>query len=173
MISCEWMTERMPAAAHGRAQWTGEEAAHLEKCPECAAEWRLIAAARRLGESATQRLRPDSVSRSVMGRLAEARHHRFRLRLGVIGSLAAAALVALVVWSGPYGRGSAGKSGGGAAPPVLQLPLAELESLDEGQLTTVLEGLEAPLGAEATPEAPALGDLQDSELERVLRSLEG
>lgn len=62
---------------------------------------------------------------------------------------------------------------GGAAVPGLQLPLAELESLDEGQLTTVLEGLEAPLGAEATPEAPALGDLQDSELERVLRSLEG
>jgi anti-sigma factor RsiW len=173
MISCEWMADRMPAVAHGRAEWTGEEAAHLMTCPACAADWRLIAAARRVGDSATRRLQPEAVSRSVLRRLAEARRHRLRRRLGVIGSLAAAALVTLVLWSGRYGRGSAGESGAGTAVPVLQLPLAELESLNEGQLTTVLEGLEAPLGAEATMETPALGDLQDSELERVLRSLEG
>ena len=59
------------------------------------------------------------------------------------------------------------------AAGVLTLPLAELDSLDVGQLQAVLDGLDSPVG-EATPgEAPSFGDLDDSQLERVLRSLEG
>jgi hypothetical protein len=92
--------------------------------------------------------------------------------MGLIGSLAAAALVTLVVWT-DQNRSHPVQGGGDVTGQAFQLPLAELESLDAGELTTVLEGLEAPLGAEATPEAPGLGDLQDTELERVLRSLEG
>lgn len=172
MINCESMTDRMPLIAHGRAEWTGEEEAHLARCPACAAEWQLIAAARRLGDSAVRRLDPDLAGRAVLARLAKEQRHRSWRRMGLMGSLAAAALVALVVWSGPDRNGPA-EARGVSAAEGLQLPLAELESLDEGELMAVLQGLESPLGAEATPEAPALGDLQDSELERVLRSLEG
>lgn len=53
------------------------------------------------------------------------------------------------------------------------MPLAELESLDEGQLEAVLDGLEAPLTEGGAVAPPALGDLDDAGLERVLRSLEG
>ena len=171
MINCEWMTDRMALVANGRAEWTGEEETHLAQCQACAAEWRLLATARRLGDSAARRLEPDRVSRAVLGRLARERQHRHWRRMGLIGSLAAAALVAAIVWTGPRRSGPVGDRITSAR--AFQLPLAELESLNEAQLSAVLEGLEAPLGGEATPEAPALGDLQDSELERVLRSLEG
>jgi anti-sigma factor RsiW len=170
MINCESMTDRMPVVAHGRAEWTREEEAHLAECQACAAEWRLIATARRLGDSAAGRLTPDSVGRAVVGQLTRERRHRLWRRAGVVGSLAAAALVVLLVW-GTAHRGITGGTTGVVAG--LQLPLAELEGLDEGELTAVLEGMEAPLGGGASPEAPALGDLQNSELERVLRSLEG
>jgi hypothetical protein len=172
MIDCNVMTDRMVPVAHGRAAWTDEEEAHLARCPDCAAGWRLVAAARQHGDSATRRLESARVSREVLARLDRERGHRRWRRMGLIGSLAAAALVTLVVWT-DQNRSHPVQGGGDVTAQAFQLPLAELESLDAGELTTVLEGLEAPLGAEATPEAPGLGDLQDTELERVLRSLEG
>ena len=171
MINCEGMTDRMPLVAHGRAEWTGEEATHLEECPDCASEWRLVVAARRLGDTGARSLDPDQVSGAVLGRLAREHRHRYWRRMGVIGSLAAAALVTAIVWLGPYRRVSAAARVASAG--VFQLPLAELDGLDDSALVIVLDGLEPPLAEEATPAAPALGDLQDSELERVLRSLEG
>jgi hypothetical protein len=172
MIDCQSMTDRMVAVAHGRAVWTDEEAAHLARCPDCAAGWRLVAAARQHGDSAARRLEPARVSREVLARLDLERGRRRWRRMGLIGSLAAAALLTLVVWT-DGNRGQPVQGGGADAAQSFELPLAELESLDPGELTTVLEGLESPLGAEAPPEAPGLGDLQDSELERLLRSLEG
>jgi len=172
MIDCRSMTDRMVPVAHGRAAWTGEEAAHLASCPDCAAGWRLVAAARQHGDSAARRLEAARVSREVLARLDLERGRRRWRRMGLIGSLAAAALVALVVWT-DRNRSHPVQGGGAVTAQLFQFPLAELESLDAGELSTVLEGLEAPLGAEATPEAPGLGDLQDTELERVLRSLEG
>jgi hypothetical protein len=169
MINCEWMTDRIPLVAHGRAEWTDEEAAHLRACPGCASEWRLVEAARGLGTTGARRQDPGQVSRAVLG-AREHRHRRWR-RMSLIGSLAAAALVAAAVWLGPFRRGPAGDSGVSAR--VFQLPLAELEGLDDGALSAVLDGLDAPLGEAATPAVPRLGDLQAPELELVLRSLEG
>ncbi len=84
--------------------------------------------------------------------------------------LAAAATVAIVVWTT---RPNDGSMVAATAPAEFHLPLAELENLDSLQLQSVLDGLDAPIGAGANSDAPPLGDLENSELERVLRSLEG
>ena len=45
--------------------------------------------------------------------------------------------------------------------------------LDGDQLQAVLEALDPPLGATGGGPSPSFGELDDSQLERVLRSLEG
>ena len=92
---------------------------------------------------------------------------------GLVGLAAAAALAIMV--STADRRGPGGDAGSMVAVETdgFHLRLAELESLDEAELEAILDGLEVPLseGAGGTP--PALGDLNDTQLERVLRSLEG
>ncbi len=172
MTPCEQVTERMVAVAHGAGAFTGEEAAHLAACPDCALEWRLVQAAGRLGGREAARVDPARVSDAVLGELrAERRRHQW-IRRGALAGLAAAAALVLMVRTG----GRAPTPGGelpGVATAGLYVPLAELESLDEGQLEAVLEGLEAPLTEGGAVAPPALGDLDDAQLERVLRSLEG
>ncbi|MBK8005811.1 MAG: sigma-70 family RNA polymerase sigma factor [Gemmatimonadetes bacterium] len=53
------------------------------------------------------------------------------------------------------------------------LPLAELDQADAEVLEAVLDQLDAPVGEGSSMDAPSLGDLDDTQLERVLRSLEG
>jgi hypothetical protein len=169
MSECERLTDRMIAVAHGGPGWNADEAAHLSRCPDCSAEWRLIQAAQRLGESAAGRIDPAQVSRLVAQRMATRRQWH---RAGWVGLLAAAAAVVLIVWGG---RGPVARETIAAAArnTEFHLPLAELDSLDAGQLQSVLDGLDAPIGSDASPDVPALGDLESPELERILRSLEG
>lgn len=166
MIDCEHLTDKMPVVVHGGAVWTDEEADHLRDCPSCATEWRVVQAAGRLASSVGDRIDPAVVSRRVFDGVAAA-HRRRALRWA---GLAAAAVIILLVWTrGPsFGPGTPTADDG-----AFRLPLAELESLDTGQLRAVLEGMDGPLGGSATPDAPGLGDLENAELERVLRSLEG
>jgi hypothetical protein len=56
---------------------------------------------------------------------------------------------------------------------AFRIPVAELDSLDNGELESVLQDLDAPLGAGTLNSTPGLGDLDDVQLERLLRSLEG
>jgi hypothetical protein len=172
MIPCELMTDRMVPVAHGRSEWTAEQRAHIATCPACRAEWDLVATARRLGSPAGA-LDARSVGRAVVGRLARERRMRPWKRAGWIGALAAAAAIAIVVYRQAVPGGTTPGKRLAAAGAEFRLPLAELDSLNAGELTTVLEQMDAPLGASASPELPGLGDLQDTELERVLRSLEG
>lgn len=51
--------------------------------------------------------------------------------------------------------------------------MAELDALDEDQLQAVLEHLDAAAGSLDGGVEPRMGDLDDQQLERVLRSLEG
>jgi len=177
-VGCEQMAERMPEVAHGGGSWSELEMAHLTTCPECQAEWQLLQRAGRLGESAAARIDPDRVSSAV---LAEVRRRRVRdrWRRGAwVTGLAAAAAVLLVVWMGT-GKESgpmANRVDSGATAPVelgFQLPLSELEALDSTQLQAVLDGLDAPVGEVSPGPAPSFGELDDTQLERVLRSLEG
>ncbi len=172
MTSCEQVTERMVAVAHGAGAFTVEEQAHLAGCADCAREWRLVQAAGRLGDRAAGRLEPARISNAVLGQLQAERRRSRWIRRGALAGLAAAAALVLMVRTG----GPAPVTGGdrpGIATAGLYVPLAELESLDEGQLEAVLEGLEAPLTEGGAVAPPALGDLDDAQLERVLRSLEG
>ena len=169
MIDCETMTDRMTLVAHGRATWSVAEEAHLASCSGCSAEWRVVQEAARLGTGVAERIDPAHTSRMVLVRLAAERRRR-RWTRG-LGLLAAAAAAAIIVWAGKPGRHRADVAA--SAGNEFQLPLAELEGLDAGQLQSVLEGFEAPLGGNSSPDGSGLGELKDYELERVLRSLEG
>jgi hypothetical protein len=167
---CEVLRERMPDVAHGAGTWTEAEEAHLAGCAECAAEWRLVRTALHLGDAAARRVDPARLAAAVaMGVVRERRVTRWK-RVGWLSGLAAAATVALVVW-----RGSTPNDAPAMGDTVAEylLPLAELESLDETQLQAVLDALDAPLSDGGSAGGPTLGDLTDTQLERVLRSLEG
>jgi hypothetical protein len=174
MIHCEAMSDRMVAVAHNRATWGPEESGHLASCADCAAEWRLVQTASSLGGAGVHHLDAGEVGRTVLDRLSVARLRARRWRrVGWTVGLAAAATIAALVWVGPRrGPGLEGENPTIAAENF-ELPVTELYELDAGQLQAVLDQLDAPLGSATSPEAPALGDLKASELERVLRSLEG
>ena len=166
MTSCEEMLDRMPAVALGAAQWTEEEAQHLAGCASCQAEFSLVQGAKTLGSQAAA-LDVERLGVAVLARLRpERRTSRWR-RAGWVTGLAAAAAVVLVVW----GRGP--HKTGGPVHEAFRIPVAELDSLDNRELESVLEDLDAPLGDGSLNGSSGLGDLDDGQLERVLRSLEG
>ena len=166
MTSCEEMLERMPAVALGEAQWTEEETTHLAGCTSCQAEWSLIQKAVAVGGQVPLDL--EKTGAAVIGRLRDERRERRLRRVGLLSGLAAAAAVALVVWSRVPHRAERT-----TIPDAFWIPVAELDSLDNGELQSVLQDLDAPLGAGTLNITPGLGDLDDVQLERLLRSLEG
>ncbi|MDX2119643.1 MAG: hypothetical protein SF070_01125 [Gemmatimonadota bacterium] len=174
MSPCELLSDRMVQVAAGTADWAPAEAAHLATCADCGAEWRLVQVARRLGAEAARRTNAASVSRQVLATLAGERRRRRRFRVGGLVGLAAAAALAIMVSTADR-RGDGGGAGSMAVVEAagLQLRLAELESLNEAELEAILAGLDLPLSEGAGGAPPALGDLDDTQLERVLRSLEG
>lgn len=177
-IDCGLLSDKMPGVAHGEASWTTEESAHLTACFACASEWRLIQRAVHLGDGAAAGLDTAGLSASIMAQVARrGRQDRFTRNAWYTG-LAAAAAIALVVFTGRGGhRGQVGPVvDSGVAPAVdmsFHLPLSELESLDPDQLQSVLDGLDTPIGEVEPGPAPTFGELDDTQLERVLRSLEG
>ncbi len=158
MITCEQLSDRMPAVQAGRDPWSPGEAAHLASCPACAEEWRLVQAAASIGAG-----RPapatDHLASSVLARVrADAARARRQARIiGGLAGLAAAAALALVVVR-PWSAGPA--SPVAAAPVVFALPLAELEDATDDELRAVLATFD-----------PAIGDAQS--LGEDLRSLDG
>ncbi len=175
-IDCEMLSEKMPEVAHGTAGWTPEESAHLSTCFSCAAEWRLIQRAAHLGDGAAAGLDAGALSSSILAQVSKrGRRDRFTRNAWYTG-LAAAAAVALVVYSGRGPKpGSIGpdSASSGVVDVSFHLPLSELETLNAEQLQAVLDGLDAPVGEVNPDPAPSFGDLDDTQLERVLRSLEG
>lgn len=172
MNDCESVQDRIPLVASGLAEWDAEESAHLATCASCAAEWRIVATARRLSDAAALRVDPARVSRAVLQGLgAERRAARWR-RGGWFAGLAAAAVLIVMVRAGTR-QTTTGTDTIQPASTALHVPLAELEALSAEELQSVLDGLDEPLGSGAAPDAPHLGDLDDHQLERVLRSLEG
>ena len=167
MSDCMHLSDRMIEVLHSGSRWTADEAAHLAGCRDCAGEWKVLQAARALGGAAGDRIDPERLGPRVLAGLAQARRHARWRWVGWVGGLAAAAAITLLVWN-PRGRGS-----GPTEPPGLAAPLAELEGLNARQLEGLLNAFDAPLGSDASTDAPALGDLGDEELERVLNTLEG
>ena len=173
MIDCEMLVDKMPLVLHGQAAWTPEEAAHLLDCAECASTWRLVGAAPRIGTVAAAAVDIPRLTRQLHERLARERRARRRNRTGWLTGLAAAAVLSLMVWRGGRQEPVAMPTVATAAGAGFEVPLAELEALDGDQLQAVLEALDAPLGSADGGPTASFGDLDDSQLERVLRSLEG
>jgi predicted anti-sigma-YlaC factor YlaD len=166
MTTCERLSDRMPEVAQGRARWTVEESVHLAACAECRAEWDLVAATIRLGSKAPQVGPPDAIATVVLRRVTEDRRSRGRRRLWGLGVAAAAALGG-VIWTGD-------RPEPGASPvATIENTTPDTEPLENGELDSMFEALDASqLGASAL-EVPSLDDLDTNELEQVLRTLEG
>lgn len=170
MSECDAIQDRMPAVALGISAWNNVEARHVASCAECVQEWRLV----QVGSALQSRTVIDA-DRAVINVLARLRAgpeaaqpiHRIPWRGGLIGLLAAAASVALVIWAP---RRVADGADGVAGTAIELAVLPELQRLNDSELEVVLQSL-GPTTADAAPGAvPHLEDLTDRELEQLLSS---
>lgn len=172
MIECEAMRERMPGMASGTVEWTDADAAHLAACTDCALEWRVLKATAAL--PARPVLDVERIAAEVTRRLREAPAEpvvvrRLPWRGAVIGLLAAAASVALILSAPQLKRQSPDGVGGATALAILP----ELQGLDDSELELLLQSL-GPTASDAAPGlVPHLEDLTDRELEQLLHSKGG
>lgn len=173
MSDCEWLSDRMPVVALGRAAWTPDEIRHLNECGSCQREWELIQAASRLGDEAGLSLDPALIATAVVGRLARDRAGRLRRRAWSFAGLAAAAAVAAALWTGGLESGPSKTTPATEVAGRISIPLPELESLEPAELDSVLQTMDEPTVNGSIGDDPALGDLNTDELERVLDSWEG
>jgi len=196
MTACTLLSDRIPDVVAGRSHWTADEEHHLAGCPECRAEWDLVSAAAHLTGD-YRPADPAGTAAAVIERLRTARsRHDGRRPVWVSALLAAAAVAALVVWSGA-GRGSpvrpASPPGLAAVPPIApaapsprsaapsdsadEFPLPELDSLSTEALDSMLHVLDEPLARAAAWELPDLGDgsgdAGDQLLEHAITGREG
>ena len=170
MIDCAAMQDRMPDVALGAGAWTDAEAGHLLTCADCALEWRIVRAG--AGLHADTIVPADRIATLVMTRLREAPPEprairRIPWRGTLVGLIAAAASVILVLGA-PRLRTS-GSTGISDSATLAVLP--ELQGLDDGQLETVLKGLDSgPIDAVVPGQMPHLEDLTDAQLEQLLHT---
>jgi hypothetical protein len=167
MTECHHLSDRMPAVAHGRAHWTAADEAHLSRCADCRAEWDLVRAAGRIGGGLPPLGDRDGLAADVLRRVAEAPEIGApRRALRWAGGLAAAAALALAVWSGALRQEPGGPEGPGGVAVAA-------ESLSTAQADSLLDVEEPQLAGWSMLETPTLGDLDEDELERLLRTWEG
>jgi hypothetical protein len=159
----------MPAVAHGLATWAAPDLAHLAACPVCAAAWRVVQAAPRIGDRVAAGLDTTRLADRVRSGLRAQRRAARWKRAGWLAGLAAAAGVALLLWQG----GATRSSERARLASGYVLPLAELDGLGAVELEDVLESLDLPFGQGSGIEVPGLSDLDGAQLERLLHSLEG
>jgi predicted anti-sigma-YlaC factor YlaD len=173
MITCEAVSDRMPAAASGRSEWTAEERAHLASCSECATEWALVSSVSRLGREATAN--ESMLTAQVLERVRQARwEDRRRVlvrRTAQLAGLAIAAVLLLVLLPGkrltPVDPGAVAVTAGPA-----ELQLAELDDAAPAELEMVLAEFDEPAVPASSLDGPDLDGLNLSQVERALRSWE-
>lgn len=171
MSDCVSLSDRMPAAALGRAEWTADEARHLEECRSCRTEWELVQVASRLGDGLIASHDTRETARAVLDRLKYRKAAR-PPRVWTLAGLAAAAAIVAAVWIGRSPQQGPNPETGSVVVG-LQLPLPELESLQSAELDTVLRSMDESLAGGPPAEFPVLEDLEIDELQRVLDSWEG
>jgi hypothetical protein len=166
MTDCHHLSDRIPAVALGRDRWTTEDEAHLARCPDCRAEWDLVRAAGRIGGGLPWLADRSDLAAAVLRRVADAPATKPRRRaLRWAGGLAAAAVVALAVWTGAAREPRPPTGTAAVEAPVGPLSTAQVDSLLDAEV--------APLAGWSMLETPTLGDLDEDELERLLRTWEG
>ena len=171
MIDCAELTDRMADVRHGREVWTDAEAAHLADCPKCAAEWRLVDAGAALHSDLA--ISPDRIRAAVLERLRREPTTVVR-RIPWRGvTLAITGIAAALVLFFALPRQQA------AAPPtsaavVATTPLIpELNDLSDSELESVVQMLQASVNDGGAGGLPRLGDLDETQLEQLLRAEEG
>ena len=98
MIQCDGLSDRMPEVALGRSTWRADEQAHLDACPDCQAEWRLVQTTSRLGASLPPLRSPEVMTAGILGRLSgERAAARSRRWTWMAAGLAAAAAIVIAV----------------------------------------------------------------------------
>jgi hypothetical protein len=138
----------MPVVALGRAEWTPDQVQHLRGCASCQEEWQLVQQSSRLGHAIGLGLAGAATSEALLQRLAGDRIKRGRRRSWSSAGLAAAATVAIAVWTGSPGTGPAHQ----ASAIVAGLPMAlpELDDLQPAELDSVLQTMDEPAPADST-----------------------
>jgi hypothetical protein len=165
-MTCERLSDRMPAVAAGAATWSDAEAEHLRTCADCQAEWAVVSAGAAVAHGAS--IDADALAARVLQRLRTEPAVRRPRRTGWLVGLAAAAAIALVLWSGT----SPDVRPRGPAAPRLTVDVPGLNGLAADELADVLDVLGTPWTETSTTDAPSLDDLDPQELERVERSWE-
>ncbi len=166
-MTCEELSERMPAVAAGTAAWSAEEAEHLRGCAACRAEWVVVSAGALVAHD--QSVDADALAGRVLDRLRAEPSKALRLRARWLVGLAAAAAGLLAVL---LPRGPAAPSSSGPAARPLAVDVPGLDGLGAESLADLLESLDTPWTETSTSDAPSLDDLDVQELERVERSWE-
>jgi hypothetical protein len=197
MIQCDAISDRMPSVALATSTWSADEQAHLDACPDCQAEWRLVQSASRLGTSLPPLRSPEVMAAAVLGRIADERTaDRARRRNWVAVGLAAAAAITIAVWiprspstapvavvptPGPVATTPAAPPRPIPAPapaPVVAtgeqtVSLPELDGLPDGELEAILGSLDESTTLSPVLDGSGLDNLDDHELEDVLGAWEG
>lgn len=172
MNQCEAVSDRTPAVAAGRSEWTAAEQAHLAACPDCAAEWKLVTVSTGLGRDITvdtARVTPVVLERVRAAGDADQRSRWVR-SASVVSSLAVAALLLLVLVPkrGPVSLGPMGVAGADGG----DLQLAELDDAAPAELEMVLVGFDEPAEPASSLDGPDLEGLDMPTVESALRSWE-
>jgi hypothetical protein len=179
------LTDQLPDLVRGTHPWTDEARAHLAECATCADELAMLEAIH--GELSTRpvAVNIEAVTAGVLAGLrapetpviALADHPRAKARGGamrwVVGLAAAAAVVFAVATQRPAATtpdaaDDTARRGGSVLPELERLETWELEVLlasVEPATTTTDSGVLGDL--------PRLGDLDDTELEQLLETMEG
>lgn len=172
---CEALSDRMPAVARGEASWDADEAAHFDICDDCQAEWALVAPIARSVRPAPS-MDLDRITRAVVRgarperRVVPIASHR-RWSRPLVG-LAAAAGIALAVY---LPMRTAPGSEVAVVPTRAVTTIPELDALLEDELKVVLAAVteEAPAPVLTPGPLPQLGDLTETELQQLLKTVEG
>lgn len=164
----ETLLDRMPDVVGGRAVWNAEERTHLSGCSECRAAWAIVQGTARIGRAIGDGFdAPGAAERTLLRLRTRPAASRGVRRLAVgIAAVAAAVLLAVAL------RGPAPAAVSGVLPVGVRY-LPELDSLSTDELSTVAEELDAPPSALEVTDGQQLFELDSTQLERVLRSLEG
>jgi len=166
-MTCQELSDKMPAVASGRLAWTPEEAAHLASCADCSAEWAVVRAGVTVGAAAT--VDADAVAARVLDRLRHEPVVRPWKPLRWVAGLAAAAAVAALLWPGKAPRPTGAEL---TTPTALTVEVPGLDALGEEALGEVLQSMDAPWTDVPTMDSPSLHDLDVRELEWMDRNLE-
>jgi hypothetical protein len=174
MKDCELLSDRMPGVALGGTEWTPDEARHLASCVACQEEWSLLQIANGLADGAPTMNLPALTSRLQQRlRLARLEKRRQQRAWGFAG-LATAAGLAAAIWTGlPKVRPEPVRPPTQVVAGRLQISLPELDDLQPSELDSVLQTMDEPATGGSTVEVPGLGELNDTELKTVLDTWEG